>query len=122
MLGLLPWLDEKRPKLPIIVLASIAFLAQMIGALTNPVTYHTRTSYTFSETLFTFAGSPLLGHLQDLLHRRVYLLLTTNAHGVATPGATMILGAICVLIMTLSGRLLINAATESQDADGVGQA
>jgi hypothetical protein len=121
MLGLLPWLEKKKPEAAVLVLSSVAYLVQMIGALTNTVTYQTRTNYEFSETLFSWAASPLLGHLQDLLQRRVHLLLTTNAHGVATPEATMILGAICLLMMSVSGKLLVDAATKSQGRDGLGQ-
>jgi hypothetical protein len=47
ILGLLPWIEQEGSKLSIVVLSSIAFTVQMIGALNNPVTYQTRTSYTF---------------------------------------------------------------------------
>jgi hypothetical protein len=122
ILGLLPWIEREGLKLPILVLSSIGFTVQMIGALTNPVTYHMRTNYTFSETLFSIPASPLPGHLQDLLHRRVYLLLTTRAHGVITSQATMIFGVICALMMAGSGKTLLDAAARDQAREGLDQA
>lgn len=117
MLGLLPWLDEKGSKLLFLVVSSIAFLVQMTGAMTNPVLHQMRSSYKFSETLFSLAASPLLGHLQDLLQGRVYLLVTTNAQGVVTPKATLTLGAVCVSMIIISGKLLIDSATNDQGQD-----
>lgn len=113
LLGIVPWLDNGWGKRLLMGLATVGFAFQIIGATTSPLVYLARTDFTYSQTLYNLVASPILGQLQDLLNRRVNLLIPSRAHGVLDLQQTLLWGLFCIILMTLSGWFLRRAVDES---------
>ncbi|MCP4363293.1 MAG: hypothetical protein GY796_35280 [Chloroflexi bacterium] len=106
MLGLLPWLAKDRCKTLFFGLVTLGFLVQIIGVTTSPLYYLTRTHFTFTQTLYNPAASPIIGHAWDLFNRRVMLLMPSQAHGVLSRGQTILWGLVSIGLMVIGGSIL----------------
>ncbi len=107
MLGLLPWLERERYKILVISLVTIGFLVQVIAVTTSPVFYITTTHFSYDETLFIPAASPIIGHTKNLLlDKNVMYLMVSQAYGVLSRGQTILWGGIAVILMLFGGKLL----------------
>ena len=108
MLGLLPWLERSRYKAVIVGLAISGFLVQFLAVTTSPAFYLSTTHFTYDQTLFVPAASPLVGHIKNLLFdKAVMYLLATRGHGVLNYFQTVLWGWVATILMYLGGKLLI---------------
>lgn len=96
-IGLLPWLESAAPRRRILLLIvlTFSFFIQLIGASTDPLVYILRVAQ-YQEILSNPLYTPLLGQMQDLLARRIALIIATNAQGLFT-GAQTVIWAVCWL-------------------------
>ncbi|MCB9418827.1 MAG: hypothetical protein H6667_03425 [Ardenticatenaceae bacterium] len=106
LLGLLPWLEMNRVRPFLLLLFILGFGVQIIGVTTSPLTYLLRTDYSYQETLFKPAASPLWGQLQDLLSHRVTLLVPSQAHGVLSLEQTIAWVLVCLVLLAASTLVL----------------
>jgi hypothetical protein len=113
LLGLLPWLEMNRVRPLLLLLIVFGFGVQIIGATTSALTYLTRTDYSYQETLFKPAASPLWGQLQDLLNRRVTLLVPSQAHGILSTEQTAAWVLVCLILLSASAMVLRQAMNRS---------
>jgi len=81
VLGLVTWLENKKGRLVVAVAATLGFLVQVIGATTDTMDYMKSSDFSNSEVLFRPEASQIIGQLGNLLERRVYLVVATQANG-----------------------------------------
>jgi len=116
VLGLIPWLEDKRGRIAVALIATMGFLIQLVGMATDTADYMTRTSYSNTEVLFRPEASQLIGQLGDLFQRRIYLMAATQAYGMFSQMQTLLWILVSLLLMVVALILLRNALKERTSA------
>jgi hypothetical protein len=112
MIGLVPWLSSRRGLLAVLLLATVAFLVQLIGVTTTTTMYLSNTSYSEAQTWHLPRASQIVGQAADLLALRAHSLVATRAYGVFSKGQTLLWLGFCCLLIFPSGFLLRRAVNE----------
>jgi hypothetical protein len=121
IIGLQPWLEKDRLRPMLVILAMLGFSIQLIGVTTSPLVYLTRTDFSYEQTLYNPAATPILGQMQDLFNRRVTLLIPSQAHGVLSKSQTLLWTGFCFVLLLVSGSLLkrnMSDTCEHQEISG----
>jgi hypothetical protein len=121
IMGLLPWLECPSPRcrIPLLLILTFSFFIQIIGATTDSLVYLTRVGVDYQEVLSNPQYSPILGQLEDLLARRVALLVTTDAQGLFTRTQTVIWAFFCLGLMGISIIQLQNSLKNTEQPEFV---
>jgi hypothetical protein len=118
IMGLLPWLSSVRGRKVVVLLATLAFLVQLVGVLTDPAYYVGRTGYSYDETLFVPAASQIVGQTKDLLNLHAYSAIATRGYGLLTQVQTFIWAVICLALIITAIVLLGKSVRTEEPAAG----
>lgn len=103
MVGLLPWLDGSWPKWLVMVMVGCcivpSFFLQFIGVATEAEVYLQTSGYTYQETLFKWAASPMLGQFRAILARNYSFLLANRAYGLLSTADLLLWLVVCLGLM-----------------------
>jgi hypothetical protein len=114
VLGLLPWLENRKGRILVAALATMGFLVQIIGVTTDTADYMTSNQFSYAEIIWKPEASQIVGQLGGLLQRRVYLVVLTQAYGLLSKNQTLAWIVISALLMILPALLIRGAIREPE--------